>query len=216
MEKRVIILGAADLLKELLSETLRNRLGVDCVVARNMQESAVVNEPGPVARAVLLDDSDPNVDGLLAEVKLVASLAHVSFTAALYNVQPGREGEHEALLRGIKGFFYRTDSVDLLCRGINALFAGEIWVPREVLNKIAVDQVNGARRPPSGPSIQNAGLTRREMEILSCIAVGCTNDEIAARLSVSSHTVKTHLYRIYKKIHVGGRLQAALWAANKL
>ena len=217
MKKRVIILGAIDLLKELLSETLRSRLGVDCFVARDMNEStALLSEPGPAARAVLLDHGDPKVDALLADIKLAASLTHIPLVVALYNVPAGSDVEREALLRGIKGFFYRTDNIDLMCRGVNALFTGEVWVPREVLSRIAAEQINGARHPVPGQTIESAGLTRREMEILSCVAVGCTNDEIAGRLSVSSHTVKTHLYRIYKKIQVTGRLQAALWAANKL
>jgi DNA-binding CsgD family transcriptional regulator len=48
------------------------------------------------------------------------------------------------------------------------------------------------------------------------IAVGATNDEIADKLFISPHTVKTHLYRIFKKINVPNRVQAALWAAKNL
>jgi len=48
------------------------------------------------------------------------------------------------------------------------------------------------------------------------IADGESNEEIADRLFISSHTVKSHLYRIYKKIEVPNRLQAALWAVKNL
>ena len=59
-------------------------------------------------------------------------------------------------------------------------------------------------------------LTRREIEILSMLAVGATNEEIAEALFISPNTVKTHIYNIFKKIHVPNRLQAALWAAKNL
>jgi LuxR family transcriptional regulator of csgAB operon len=59
-------------------------------------------------------------------------------------------------------------------------------------------------------------LTKREVEILSTIAEGATNDEIADRFFISPHTVKSHLYNIYKKIGLSNRLQAALWARRNL
>jgi LuxR family transcriptional regulator of csgAB operon len=60
------------------------------------------------------------------------------------------------------------------------------------------------------------GLTAREVQILAMVAVGSKNEDIADKLCISPHTVKTHIYNIFKKINVPNRLQAALWAANNL
>ncbi|WDP93254.1 MAG: response regulator transcription factor [Desulfobacter sp.] len=62
----------------------------------------------------------------------------------------------------------------------------------------------------------DAGLTRRQKEILGLIAKGCSNKEIADTLFISPLTVKTHLQNIFAKINVKQRLQAALWAAKHL
>ena len=59
-------------------------------------------------------------------------------------------------------------------------------------------------------------MTDRETEILSLTASGATNTEIAEKLFISPHTVKSHLYNIYKKIKVSTRLEAAIWAAKNL
>lgn len=61
-----------------------------------------------------------------------------------------------------------------------------------------------------------ANLTSREKEILTRIASGASNREIADALFISHHTVKTHIYNIYKKIKVPNRFQAALWIAENL
>ena len=62
----------------------------------------------------------------------------------------------------------------------------------------------------------SATLTSREIEVLTVLASGVKNDEIASKLHISPHTVKTHLYTIYKKIEVDNRLQAVLWATKNL
>lgn len=59
-------------------------------------------------------------------------------------------------------------------------------------------------------------LTPRETEILALVAVGDMNEEIADKLCISTQTVKTHLYRTFKKINVSNRLQAAFWATKNL
>ena len=59
-------------------------------------------------------------------------------------------------------------------------------------------------------------LTEREMEILKVLTSGAKNEEIANKLFISPHTVKTHLYTIYRKIQVNNRLQAVIWANKNL
>jgi DNA-binding NarL/FixJ family response regulator len=92
------------------------------------------------------------------------------------------------------------------------LLQGEIWISRDILVEVA---------RKSRPQKNNGGrdknmLTEREMEILALVSIGSANDEIAEKLFISPHTVKTHLYKIFQKIKVPNRLQAALWAAKNL
>ena len=59
-------------------------------------------------------------------------------------------------------------------------------------------------------------LSPREVEILSMVAIGFSNQQVADQFRISHHTVKRHLYNIFKKINVPNRLQAALWSARNL
>ncbi len=97
-------------------------------------------------------------------------------------------------------------------KGVRAIFNGELWVSREIMTKCILEAKIHSNSSNKDLSI----LTRREIEILSMLAIGATNEEIADKLFISPNTVKTHIYNIFKKIRVPNRLQAALWAAKNL
>ena len=59
-------------------------------------------------------------------------------------------------------------------------------------------------------------LTIREREVLQALLTGCTNIDIANQLFVSESTIKTHLYRVFRKIGVSSRGQAIAWAQTHL
>lgn len=88
-----------------------------------------------------------------------------------------------------------------------------MWYPRKTISQCLLDTRNTSFRS-SGNAV--FVLTTREKEMLAEIASGATNQEIADALYVSLHTVKTHIYNIFKKIKVSNRLQATLWAAKHL
>ena len=134
-----------------------------------------------------------------------------AFTAALFNLQKGTGIERRAFKKGIKGFFYRHDSLPQILKGVKSLLQGEIWISRDILAQVAL-QAHVKRTTV----LDKASLTRREAEILVLLSIGSSNDEIADKLFISPNTVKTHLYRVFRKINVPNRFQAALWAAKNL
>jgi LuxR family transcriptional regulator of csgAB operon len=113
---------------------------------------------------------------------------------------------------GGKGFFYETDPLDRFLKGVRAVLEGELWLSREIMTKCILEGTDEPRSSRSGSEL----LTPRQIQILAQVAIGATNDEIADVLYLSPHTVRTHLYNIFKKINVPNRLQAALWAAKNL
>jgi len=121
--------------------------------------------------------------------------------------------EKKAMDKGVHGIFYNNDPLRLIAKGICAVLRGDLWYSREALTKCLMG------RKSSADSLIHAamyGLTFREKEILACIASGYTGKAIAEELSISVHTVKTHIYNLYKKINVHNRLQASLWATKYL
>ncbi len=114
---------------------------------------------------------------------------------------------------GIQGIFYSNDPLQLITKGIYAVLKGELWYSRKALTKCILEL-----RSSDNSSIHPAtsSLTFKEKEVLSYITSGYTGKAMADELSISIHTVKVHIYNLYKKINVTNRLQARLWATKFL
>jgi DNA-binding CsgD family transcriptional regulator len=130
----------------------------------------------------------------------------------LYNVPNALGIEERYVWQGVRGFFYETTPLTQFRKGIQVILDGQLWLSRDVTTRSIL------RKRPNDPEGMQKGikdkplLTPRERQILAQVAIGATNAEIAEKLFISAHTVKSHLYRIFKKIGVPNRVQAVLWA----
>jgi LuxR family transcriptional regulator of csgAB operon len=115
--------------------------------------------------------------------------------------------EHQAIDLGVRGILYDNQNIESYPKAVNAIINGELWYPRRILEERLLEYY---LRPPEQED-EKLTLTMREREILSLLSTGISNQEIAKKLCISPHTVKTHAYNIYKKINVTNRLNAALW-----
>ena len=137
---------------------------------------------------------------------------------ALLNVPHELDRSSDCVIHGVRGLFFEDDPINMIVKGVAEILAGQIWIPRRTLFEAATQPVRGGCEDleATGGGSAPDGLTRREREILAMICVGSSNQEIADKLFISTNTVKTHIYKIYKKIHVPNRMQAALWGAKHL
>ena len=131
----------------------------------------------------------------------------------LCNAKPDLRFEKTALDNGIQGIFYNNDPLPLISKGICAVLNGDIWYSRKTLKKLIMEKRSSSNSPIHPPVSR---LTGREKQVLSCIASGYNSKAIADEFNISMHTVKTHIYNIYRKINATNRLQATLWATKYL
>jgi DNA-binding NarL/FixJ family response regulator len=128
-----------------------------------------------------------------------------------------REQIIHAALAGAKGYCAKdTEPKDLL-RAIREVangkyaIAGRIFTRRE-LDRWLDDQIEGSIRTYSEPGSPFHPLSKREMEVLSCVVRGMSNKEIASLLGISHQTVKNHITSILRKFSVEDRTQAVVYA----
>ncbi len=108
---------------------------------------------------------------------------------------------------GIRGYIKSTDTPPAMIKALHAVHAGEIWAERRILEKA----ISKPMLLPETIQSQIPGLTpltNREMEVLTMVLQGASNREIASSSSISERTVKTHLYRVYRKLNVKSRTKA--------
>ncbi|WP_305144270.1 response regulator [Streptomyces agglomeratus] len=177
----------------------------------------VVGEAGDgaegVARAeelrpdvVLMDIKMPGTDGIDALRKLrdldnpAKVLIVTSFTEQR-TVVP-------ALRAGASGYVYKDVDPDALAGAIRSVHAGHVLLQPEVAGAL-LSQEEG-----NGGTGGGSTLTEREREVLTLIADGRSNREIARALVLSEKTVKTHVSNILMKLDLSDRTQAALWAVR--
>ena len=120
---------------------------------------------------------------------------------------PSEEDAIADIKAGIRGFIKTTDQAIIIAKALRSVYTGEIWAERRVLEKaianpMLLPETLQAHVPGLPP------LTNREMEMLTLVLQGATNREIADRSKISERTVKTHLYRVYRKLRVKSRTKA--------
>ncbi len=117
------------------------------------------------------------------------------------------EAVRHAMRAGAVGFISKAVPRDQIIGGIEAAAKGD----RVVLTQRSQHaQIDGALRWPG----RDIGLTERESELLSLLSTGMTNRELGENLYVSENTIKTHLRRLYSKLGVRNRAQAASLAGQ--
>ncbi len=184
----------------LLANFIGENLSLQCQVIK-----ALTKLPKSM-RLVLFDCCDPNLEQLTKCLSTLSASAR-DVNAALINVN--YDSEHENLLDYpcITGLFYIDTDEDQLLRGLNKILDGDYWVPRKLLHYFFDKNRKGIKATQHAP-IQ---LTKREKEILKMLKDGASNLDISNNLGVSEHTVKSHLYNIYRKIGARNRREASSW-----
>lgn len=139
-------------------------------------------------------------------------IADQSVQIAFFNLDDAEEIETLAAHPSMNGVFPRDCPQDQLTKGIAAILNGDVWLPRKVLERYMAKNRTWRRPSAAGTS----ALTEREIEVLRVMAAGAKNTDIAETLNLSPHTIKTHIYNIFKKINASNRLQAVNWAREHL
>jgi len=209
---QLILVSHANLQSSTLLHYLHSKVGVAislCDIASDSPTVSTLNKD----RIIFLID----LSAIKSTQELDSLMLNQNSHKQTVLLNSDRALEVEELTRwpNLVGIFQSSDRIETVATGLEKILNGENWLPRKVLGQLLSYYQNESRiqsyQPPT-----DIELTRRETEILQTLKEGASNLEIADRLFISEHTIKSHLYNIFKKLEVRNRLQAMAWAKQHL
>ncbi len=130
---------------------------------------------------------------------------------ALLNIRENSKLESLVEWPHVKGVFYKGCQRREYIDGLEALLAHKLWFSNHLMERL----IEANRRPPIIRD-KNQCLSQRELQVLSKLTQSESNSKIASSLNISEHTIKSHIYNIFRKIGVSNRMQACDWAKENL
>jgi len=202
---RIVIADDQASVREGLVLLLGGLPGIDVVGAAADGEQAVALVAEHRPDAILLDLHMPVLDGIGATRRLAAE--HPGVAIVVLTTYADDDSVLEALRAGARSYLTKDADRADIARALSAAADG-----LAVLDPRVPAMLLAAARAPVRAAAAPDGLTGREAEILGLIARGLTNPEIAARLFLSNHTIKTHINRIFAKTGSRDRVAAIGYA----
>jgi DNA-binding NarL/FixJ family response regulator len=160
---------------------------------------------------VLMDVRMPVLDGIEATRQISSGQGPTRTRVLILTTFDFDEYVFEALRAGASGFALKSRPLDELLNAIRTVAAGEALLAPSVTRRLIAHFAGEARTPARMPP-GLAELTEREREVLSLVAEGLSNSEIARTLYVSLPTAKTHVSRILTKLGARDRTQLVILA----
>jgi DNA-binding NarL/FixJ family response regulator len=199
---------------QLLSNVLkasRYRFSIAAFVTSSSELCAAVDESEPDVAVISATLQDGSLSGLRIMRELHAAHPDVVLIVLLDVCE--RDQVVDAFRSGATGIFCRARSPEELCKCIHAVHQGQIWASSDEL-RFLLEALRSA--VPMRPADANGNrlLTRREEQVVTLVAEGMSNREISSQLTLSEHTVKNYMFRIFNKLGISSRVELILYALN--
>jgi len=205
---RVLIAEDHPIMRQGLSIVLDAHEGFTLVGEAEDGEQAVRMAQELKPDVIIMDLQMPVKDGITAiqEITELQPGIHILVLTSY----PDEDKVFQAIKAGAMGYFLKETRPEQLIEATRMVHQGTAALQPEIARKLMAEI-----RQPVADTNANDALTRREMEILSYVARGLSNQEIAEALVISIRTVATHVGSILTKLHVANRTQAALYAIDQ-
>jgi DNA-binding NarL/FixJ family response regulator len=203
----VAIIDDNRLVREALSAMLQ-RLTDMHVVASDTADSAALGAARP--RVLLLDVGLRDQDSLRVAAALHRDMPEAGII--VMDIMPVNEEIVEFVNAGVSGFVLKDATFDEFVQTIRTVAAGGKVLPPRMTESLFAQIASEALSRGPEVAIEEVRMTPREREVIDLIGEGLSNKEIAQRLDIATHTVKSHVRNVMEKLALHTRLQIAAYS----
>jgi two-component system nitrate/nitrite response regulator NarL len=207
---RVLALDSTAMATQLLVEALRRDDQFEMIEAPSSPPDMLAllaeEKPQVVLLSAALAESNLESFGLVRKVREM----YPDIRVIMLLDSSERSSVTAAFRAGAQGVFCRTEPLRLLAKCIQCVQNGQIWANNAELQFLLDTLVQPAAN--GSLNLKQGLLSSREIDVVRCLAEGLSNREIAQRLTLTEHTVKNYLFRIFDKLGVSSRVEVVLYA----
>jgi len=209
---RVYVIAENRLLRETLVRLFRKRSEINMVGDACCSESAVEDIISTKSELLLLDCFNTNAasDDWLTDLR--ESIPEIKIV--LFGMDEDPSLFLRAVRLGIAGYVLKNASATDLLEAVRTVAQGEAACPTKFCKVLFKTVASGAADEKYSRATAQFELTQRQRQLMSLVAMGLSNKEIAANLNLSEFTVKNHIYRVMKQVDAQSRHEAVTLIRN--
>lgn len=175
-----------------------------CVGVWTSAEEALKKVEAFLPQVILMDINLPGMSGIEATARIKQHLPEIQ--VIMVTVYRDHDQIFAALKAGASGYLLKRSTPEEVRQAVRDVRSGGAPMSAEIARRV----VEAFHQPIAKPVADEVKLSKRETEILESLSKGLANKEIADRLEISVETVRVHLRRVYEKLHVHSRTEAAM------
>jgi len=205
---RILLIDDHPIMRDGLRMLLESQPGMKVVGMAGRDAVELTRSQSPDLILLDLDLGGENGLTLIPELRAVAKDARILILTGLKD----SEAHRQAIRLGAMGVVLKEDAAEVLIKAIKKVHAGEVWVDRSTMGSLLHEMTRKDSDEPDLEAAKIATLTDRERQVITLIAEGLKNKQIAERSCLSETTITHYLSSIFDKLEVSDRLELVIYA----
>jgi DNA-binding NarL/FixJ family response regulator len=210
---RVLIVDDHALFRRGLQMVLRQEDDIDVVGEAADGHAAVDKAQELMPDVVVMDVRMPGQSGIKATEQIRDNLPHAKIL--ILTISDEEADLYDAIKAGASGYLLKEIPIDEVADAVRSVSGGQSRISPSMASKLLTEFAAMSRRAEERQQLPAPRLTDREMEVLTLVAQGMNNRDIAKELFISENTVKNHIRNILEKLHLHSRMEAVVYAVRE-
>jgi DNA-binding NarL/FixJ family response regulator len=210
---RVIVADDHALFRRGLEMVLESEPDIDVVAEAGDGAEAIDLAVKHMPDLVLMDVRMPAQGGIEATKAIKDAVPHTKIL--MLTISDEEEDLYDAIKAGASGYLLKEISIEEVADAIRKVHAGQSLISPSMASKLLNEFAAMAKKDEEKQQMPAPRLTDREMEVLTLVAQGMNNRDIAKELFISENTVKNHVRNILEKLHLHSRMEAVVYAVRE-